>query len=121
MAKLKVTTQQEAALSLSPRVVAQIRTNLVRYTDLAKEIKERKAEQTTIKGAVEEAFVDGGEIDALMNGANVNGIPVKMVTGKRKVFNRKKFIAEGGDIALYDECMEEVDNNPYVRIGAEKE
>jgi hypothetical protein len=121
VAKLRVTTKQEATVELSPRLLAQVRTKMVRYRDLSAEINERKTEQKDIKTFVEDAFIENGEGDALLNGADVNGIPVKMVIGKRKVFNRKKFIARGGNIALYDECMEEHDNNPYIRIGAEKE
>ena len=125
MAKPKTTvtatTQATVSVSLSPRLLAQVRTQCVEHADLGKDIKQKQDRQKEIKSFVESAFVEHGEVDALMDGTDVNGIPVKMVCATRKTFNRKKFIAEGGDIALYDRCMEETPNNPYVRIGAEKE
>jgi hypothetical protein len=118
--KLSVTTQATTTVNLSPRLVAQVRAQCVEHAGLAATIKNAKTRQKEIKEFVEDVFVKEGEVDALMDGADVNGIAVKMVCGKRKVFDRKKFASMGGDLALYDACMEEKDNAPYVRIGSEE-
>lgn len=113
-----ISTSLATEVKLQPRVKAIIRVQLNEYLDLQRQIKELQARQDTIKATVQDKFIDADEIDALMAGADVDGIKVKLVVGSRKSLDQKKLMkAHGLSQDDLDACTSEKQNKPYVKIS----
>ncbi len=121
MPKTTVTTQATTELNLSATVKAELRTKLYRYTELQREIKEREAEQATLKAEAEAIALDNDLAEELLAGIDVDGIKVKLVEGYRSDFDRKLFASLGGDLDLVDAATVKKANKAYVKITAPKE
>jgi hypothetical protein len=80
-----------------------------------KAIDKRQAE---IKGFTQEAFVDADEIDALMEGANLDGYKIKLVQGSSTKLDEAKLVRLGCDPEWLQKARVTKMNNPYVRITA---
>jgi len=48
---------------------------------------------------------------------SVEGFTISLVAPIRKVFNKKKFVLVGGDLALYEQAMDNVSSRAYDRIS----
>ncbi len=123
MAKTTATTSLRQELSLSPRVAAQIRVQLTQYAENRRKIKELEAKNDEVKATVQQQFLDADELDALMNGTDLDGYKVKLVAGTSHRINKarvkKKLIELGADAGwLEDEGHDETQNTPYVKITA---
>jgi hypothetical protein len=113
--KLAATTSLQTEVKLSPRVKAQIRVQLYEYAELQRAKKEIEAKQAAIKEVVEIKFADADEIDALMNGTEIDGFRIKMVVGSTSRIDKKKLVALGVDL---EEVTTTTDNKPYLKISA---
>jgi hypothetical protein len=117
-----ITTSLAQEVNLEPRVKAFIRVQLTEYQSLQKKIKELEAKQAEIKQSVTDKFIDADQIDALMAGADIDGIKVKMVAGTRRELDKMRLMKKHGlSQADLDECTIEKANKPYVKISTEKE
>jgi hypothetical protein len=120
-AKVTATVQQTTELNLETTVVAQIRVKCSRVAEINEEIAKLDKEKEDLTSEVENDLIDNGAVDAWLNGCDIDGFKVKNTTGSRRVFNKKKFVEQGGDLALFEACHEDVDNKPYTKITPPRE
>jgi hypothetical protein len=122
MAKVSVSTTVRTEVGLDLRTKAQIRVALSQYLDLQREIKMLTAKQEALKTLVQEKFSDADELDALIDGASIDGIKVKLVTGVTRSLDKKRLMKKFGlSQADLDSCSPEKPSKPYVRISAPSE
>ena len=119
MAKVSVTTTTRLEVGLDVRTKAQIRVALTEYLDLQRQIKALAAKQDGIKALVQQKFDDADQIDALMEGTDVDGIRLKLVCGSSRRLDKAKLMKVHGLTAEdIEACSPEKPSKPYVRIQA---
>ena len=107
---VSATTTTEITLkpALKTRLLKELRTYAMlrsQMTDLELALDKHKA---AIGGIREETGEQKLEID---------GFSVTLVAPIRKKFNPKRFVAEGGDLAIYNNAMDDVTSRPYEKIS----
>lgn len=116
MSKLKATTTVSTEVGLSTRVKAQLRVQMTEYATIQAQIAALEAKKDKIKERVQEMFVDNGEVDALMNGTEIDGFKVKMVCGQTSRLDKKKLVTLGCKMEWLEKATKKTDNKPYVKI-----
>lgn len=116
MAKLSVTTSLATEVKLSPKVRAQLRTQLFAAAEKRRQIKKLEADLDEIKSYAEQVFIDADEIDALINGADIDGFKIKMVQGKSSRLDKKRLVELGCDPKWIEKATKTTENKPYVKI-----
>jgi hypothetical protein len=124
-AKLVATTTVEVTtdVKLSPKVRQMIVERCEEHARLSKQVKEiegtkkKPGRMRRIKKEVEELFTKDGQGKALLDGTDINGHSIVMVTGSRNVFDKLGFMKHHGlteaDFAAF---TTEEDNEPYLKI-----
>lgn len=116
MAKLAVTTALVTDVKLQPKVRAQLRVKLLAASEKRAQIKKLESELDEIKNYAEQVFIDADEIDALINGADIDGYKIKMVQGKTSRLDKQRLVELGCKPAWLEKATKTTDNKPYVRI-----
>lgn len=116
MPKPTLTTSATVEVALEPRLKAQLRVKCHRIAEINRQLAALKKEAETIKDDVEGMFVEADEVDALINGVNLDGFKVKMVCGKTSRLDKKKLVALGCKPEWLEKATKTTDNKPYVRI-----
>lgn len=105
-----VTTTQE--VRLAPGLRKKLLTKLSTYASL-------KSQLDAIKHAMKKAGDEIGELHAETGETSVrlDGYTMTLVAGNRKKFNPKLFVANGGDLAVYNQSIDEVPVKSYLKIS----
>ncbi len=121
----RATTTVTETVKLKTNVRAMLVERFAEYAKLSTALKELKGTKKKpgrmrrIQDEVAELFRREKQGKALLKGCDIDGFKVKMVGGKRSVFDKLGFMEKHGlteeDFA---EFTETVDNEPYVRITA---
>lgn len=108
-----VTVTEE--LTLTPKVAKKLTLELQVYQKARQEMKaaERRMEASKVKlGALrDELGVESLEHD---------GCKVTLVAGTHTKFNEKRFIALGGELAIYQQALETKPSKPYELVSVPK-
>ncbi len=109
-ANATVTTTQD--VRLAPAFRKKLLTKLSTYAGL-------KAQRDAIEHAMKKASDEIGELrdETGEMSLKLDGYSITLVAGTRKVFNKKDFVANGGDLAIYDNSFDEVPSKAYNRIS----
>ena len=119
MPKVSVTTTVRQEIGLDVRTKAQIRVALTEYLDLQRQIKALTAKQDGIKALVQQKFDDADQIDALMEGTDVDGVKIKLVCGSSRRLDKAKLMKVHGLTAQdIEDCSPEKPSKPYIKISA---
>ena len=119
MPKVSVTTTVRQEIGLDVRTKAQIRVALTEYLDLQRQIKALTAKQDGIKALVQQKFDDADQIDALMEGTDVDGVKIKLVCGSSRRLDKAKLMKVHGLTAQdIEDCRPEKPSKPYIKISA---
>lgn len=104
-----VTVQDE--LVLSPKLAKQLDLECQVYLRL-------KKQQKALEAQIDESKAKLGAIrdDVGVESLERNGFKVTLVAGTHAKFNEKKFIALGGNLAIYKEAVEIKPSQPYEKI-----
>ncbi len=99
-----------------------LKARLQEHTDLAAQIKERKARQDRIQAEVADLFAREGQDDALNAGTDVDGIPVKRVGGVTRTLDKDALMrAVELTAAELDAFYDEKPRKTHIRIGKERD
>lgn len=107
---LTATTTQE--VTIKPSVRAKLLRELTVYASLRSELKSIEAKMDKSKAAIEAVREETGE-----GKLELEGYSITLVAPIRKVFNKKRFIAIGGDYGLYEEAMDNVTSKSYTKVS----
>lgn len=122
MAKVSVSTTVRQEVGLDLRTKAQIRTALMEYLDLQREMKLLQAKQDALKALVQTRFNDAEQLDALMEGTDVDGVKIKLVVGSNTKLDKTKLMKKHGlSQADLDACSKTTPSKPYLRVTARGE
>ena len=105
-----VSTTEE--VHLDPRVRTRLVTKLKAYAEKHAQLKALEAEMDTINAEVEDIRSDIGE-----QSVKLEGFTVTLVAPTYRKFSAKKFVAAGGDLALYNAAIEEKPKRAYTKIS----
>lgn len=106
------TTTQTTATELSPKLRQALMTKLTAYRALAAAKKE-------IAGKLEKLTEELGDLrdQAEEMSVTVEGYgTITLIAGTYKSFNKKRYVALGGELALYEQAMEDKPKKAYNKI-----
>lgn len=104
-----VSTTKE--IKLRPSVRAKLLRELTAYAALRAELKAVEAKMNTHKAVIAALRDDTGEMSLTLEGYTTT-----LVAPIRRKFNARKFVAEGGDLDLYNQCIDERPTKTYEKI-----
>ncbi len=115
---LTATATVTTNLKLSPKQVAMITARIEENAKLAAEIAEREARRKRLKDEVQSIFADAGEELALIDGCEVGGVSLSMVTGSVPKWDKVGFLKKHNlSAADYEEFVKTTPKEPYLLIG----
>lgn len=120
----RIATEQKAQPEISPKLAAKIRPLLAEFSELRDRILDAQADQDRIKVRIEEAFVKAGQFAELQEGVNIDGFPLKHISGTQKRLDKKFMVSQGWvTLAQLAEATKEVPKKAYlmVRVPGEKD
>jgi hypothetical protein len=112
-----VTTTTE--VRLEPKVRQKLLTKLRTYAGKKAQLDALKAEMESLNTEIEDIRCDIGE-----EKVELEGFSVKLVAGTHSKFNPNKFVAAGGDLAIYNQSVEIKPKKAFTKItcpGAKEE
>jgi hypothetical protein len=107
-----VTTTQTTEVVLSPKLKAALQTKLTTYAKLAAEKKALKLRMDALTEELGALRDEAEEMSVSLEGYGT----VTLVAGIYKVFNKKRYVSLGGELALYEQAMEEKPKKAYNKI-----
>ncbi len=113
MPSLTATATTTHELQLKPAVKKRLLTELRAYADLAAQRKAIDEKMAGCRGVVEEIQIELEE-----SSIELEGFKSTLVAPIRKVFDRKKFVRLGGDLAIYESAQVSAPGKAYVKITA---
>lgn len=105
----KATTTTD--ITIKPDIRRKLLTELRAYGELAMQLKPIKHAMDKHKGRIRELRESTGS-----SSIDIEGFKIKDVHSVHKKFNPDKFVALGGDLAIYNEACEDVPRKPYEKI-----
>lgn len=118
--KLQATTTQTVTttVKLSPKARVMAKERCEEHTKLGKVVKDATARQKRIRVEVDALFTKEGQGRALLDGTDLDGYRLKLVEGKRKVFDQMGFMKKHGlSVEDFEDFTTYEPNEPYVKIG----
>jgi hypothetical protein len=114
MAKLtqEVTTTQTTVVELSPKLRQALMTKLTAYRQLTEQKKAIVAKLETLTAELDAIRDEAEEMSVSLEGYGT----VTLVAGTYSKFNPKKFIALGGNLAIYEEAVEVKPRKAYAKV-----
>ena len=106
------TTTQTTEVQLSPKLRQALMTKLMAYRQLA---DQKKAVVAKLEKVTEELGVLRDEAEEMSVSLEGYGT-VTLVAGTYKKFNPKKFVALGGNLAVYTEAVEEKPKAAFTKV-----
>ena len=100
-------------LVLSPQLKRKLLLALRTYTELAAQAKVLTLAKKKQSSIVEEIQADLGE-----SSIDIDGYKSTIVAAIRKVLDRKRFVALGGDLDILDKAMIDTPSKAYLKITA---
>jgi hypothetical protein len=121
-ARLAATVTQEVTVNtevkLSTRARQMLLDRIAEDRRLSADVKVKTDRRNAIKGEVEELFIKEGQGAALMEGCEIDGNPIKLVTGSSSKLDETKLMKKFGITkAQLDACRVTKSKKPYVRLG----
>ncbi len=118
---ISTTTAATVEVRLSATLQAKALARCEEVNRLKDEIKKREARIEDCKAELDGMFEDAGEYGALVSGVDINGYPVKLVTGTTTRLNEMDLMRTHGLTAAdLDACRETKPSKPYIKVGAKK-
>jgi hypothetical protein len=105
------TTATEQVVELSPKVRKQLKLKFGQYATLKQQAADIKKKMNSLKEDFEEVLAEAG-VDTL----DMDGNKTSIVAPIRKKFNPKLFIANGGDLDIYESALEDKRSKAYVKV-----
>lgn len=110
---LEATVSTTKTVKLEPRVRRLLQTKLQEYFVKKQAIKRLEAEADKIKDTLESLREETGEATVTIEGYGT----ITLVAPMRKKFNEKRFVAAGGDLAIYNQSFDNVPSTPYTKVS----
>lgn len=104
------TTTQE--ITIAPKLRLKLLTKFKLYEQQKLLLDSVQEKLDAIKAEIAEIRDETGETSL-----ELDGYKTTLVAGERKKFNPKKFIAAGGDLAIYQQAIEIKLNKPYEKVS----
>lgn len=104
-----VSTTQE--ITIKPSLRTKLLKELRQYAALKATLDETQGKMDAIKAKVGDLRDDTGE-----QSVSLEGFTVTLVAPTRKKFNPKLFVSNGGDLAIYNQSVEEKPTKSYEKI-----
>ena len=107
-----VTATTTQTVELDTRTRTKIVTELRHYAQLKAKIDALKVEQDAVKAKLSTLRDSTGETSLTIEGEGT----ITLVAPTYRKFNPKKFVARGGNLALYEECNEVHPKKSYDKV-----
>lgn len=104
-----VSTTKE--VKLEPKLRRKLLTEFRTYQSLKQTLDATQAAMDKHKAVIAELRDATGEMSL-----EIEGFKTTMVAPIRKVFDPKEFVANGGDLQIYNNSMKDVPSKPYEKI-----
>lgn len=108
-ANVTVSTTKE--VRIEPRLRRKLLQELRTYQSLKQTLDATQAAMDKIKATVSEIRDSTGEMSL-----ELEGFKTTLVAPIRKVFDPKEFVANGGDMQIYNNSIKDVPSKPYEKI-----
>lgn len=112
---LSVTTTTTTTVKLAPKLKQRLLTKFREYQAYKVKLDEAQERLDVLKAEIADLREDTGEVSL-----DLEGYKTTRISPIREVFDEKKFIADGGDIAIYKGAMKSVPSKPYEKISLPK-
>jgi uncharacterized protein YukE len=114
MPKLTQTTDltPEPTVVIEPKLRQALQTKLTAYAALQAQIKALNARKDALTAELGELRDQAEQLSVSVEGYG----SVTYVSSLQKKFNPKKFVQLGGNLAVYNEAVENVPKKPYEKI-----
>lgn len=113
MPRLQATVVATTEVRIAPKQKIALRKALKVYEALM-------AQMAPIKLAAAKALAEAEAIREVTGAKKLEfeGFKVTRVGGTTSFFNKQEFVKQGGDLELYNACVEQKDKKPHTRITA---
>ena len=112
MPAVSVIATTTTEVSLKPALKTRLLKELRTYAMLRSQMKDLELALDKHKAVIGGIREETGE-----QKLEIDGFSVTLVAPIRKKFNPKRFVAEGGDLAIYNNAMDDVTSRPYEKIS----
>lgn len=112
MPSIAVSATTTTEITLKPALKTRLLKELRTYAMLRSQMKDLELALDKHKAVIGGIREETGE-----QKLEIDGFSVTLVAPIRKKFNPKRFVAEGGDLAIYNNAMDDVTSRPYEKIS----
>jgi vacuolar-type H+-ATPase subunit D/Vma8 len=112
MGKLEVTTTQTTEVVLSPKLRQALQNKLTLYKTLNEQKKVLKAKMDALTEELGLLRDEAEEMSVSLEGYGT----VTLVAGTYKLFNKKRYVSLGGELAIYEQAMEDKPRKAYNKV-----
>ena len=112
MPAVSVIATTTTEVSLKPALKTRLLKELRTYAMLRSQMKDLELALDKHKAVIGGIREETGE-----QKLEIDGFSVTLVAPIRKKFNPKRFVAEGGDLAIYNNAMDDVTSRSYEKIS----
>ena len=111
MPRLETAATVTKELQLAPQIRRKLLQEFRLYGALKTQLDAIKSAMDKHKGVIAALRDETGEMSL-----SLEGFSTTLVAPIRKKFNPKRFVSDGGDLAIYNAAMEDVPVRPYEKI-----
>ena len=108
---MKVTTTTVEEVKIEPKLRKKLQAKLSAYAGLQEQLKPIKHAIAKVVAELDELRADLGVMSL-----DVDGNKITLVDARYKKFNPKKFVSLGGDLAIYNQAVEERPKKPFTKV-----
>lgn len=112
MGKLAQTVETRSAVRIDPKLRKQLLAHLQQYARLKTQSDALKVAMDKLKGECGSIRDEIGEVSV-----KLEGFTVSLVAPTKSKFNPKKFVANGGDMDIYNQSIDIVPVKSYEKIS----
>lgn len=116
MPTLEATTTTQTQVKIKPTVLQKLRRELKLFAELRLQLKTLEHAMDKHKGIIAEIREESGEQSIMLD-----GFTITLVAPVRKVFDAKRYVTLGGDLAIYNAANVETPSKPYTKVTTPKD
>jgi cell division protein FtsB len=109
---ISVTTTTTTKVKIAPKLKVKLLTKFTEYQQLKAKLDATKARMDELKGEIADLREDTGE-----KSLELDGFKTQVIESTTTKYDEKKFIADGGDIAVYKGALKIVPKKAYEKIS----
>lgn len=109
---LSLTTTTTTTVKLAPKLKQKLLTKFREYQTEKAKLDAAQVRMDALKAEIADLREDTGE-----SSLELEGFKTQVISPTRSKFNEKKFIADGGDVTIYNGAVETVPSKSYEKVS----